>query len=140
VGAGVRTEIATATLTFHGREPARVEVEALRFSHPQRLHRAIRHLLICWGLAIVAVFIPLLHFVLVPGLLFAGVVMAGAALSQRAKLLHVRGACPACAAPLDTAISGRARDAVSMRCDACGRPLTLELEAASRERLLSDAS
>ncbi len=126
-----------ATLRYPSREATRAEVEATRFDRPARLRRALRHLGIAWGLAVAAVFVPLLHWVLVPSLLLAGPVLFSAAIQQRAKLRRVRGACPACAAAIDTAIEGRARDDVSFRCESCGRALTVVLDDDARATLLA---
>lgn len=96
----------------------------------ERLLRAAGTLATCWALAVVAVFLPLLHFVLVPGLLLLGPALAWARLREERTLLGVDGACPACAAPVREALSQPWRERTLLRCDACSRQLTLVLASA----------
>jgi len=44
----------------------------------------------------VTVFIPIAHFVLVPGFLVAGPILGWMRYRQDRAMLHVEGACPAC--------------------------------------------
>ena len=46
------------------------------YSNAERVKRAAKILGICWGLAVVTLFIPLAHFILVPSFLLAGPIMA----------------------------------------------------------------
>jgi hypothetical protein len=92
--------------------------------------RAIQGLLACWGLAIVAVFVPVLHFILVPGLLLGGLFLARARWREEATLLAVRGVCPGCGAGQSFALRQPARAQVPWRCPGCGRPIVVELDPA----------
>lgn len=89
----------------------------------QRLLAALQRLGICWGLAVIAVMIPLAHFVLVPALLIAG--PASAALSWRRSVRLVAGQvvpCTKCAVPM--VVEGeRLGWPARLDCPSCGAAL-----------------
>ena len=62
----------------------------------ERTLRALKGLGLAWGAAAVAVFIPLLHFVLVPVLLIAGPILAVTLVGQKEIILGGNGICPDC--------------------------------------------
>ena len=81
----------------------------------------------------IAVFLPVLHFVLVPLLLLGGPVLAFHKLHEAMTLLAASGACPACAAPQAQLLDSAARERLVLRCEACGRALELWPEVGFRE-------
>jgi hypothetical protein len=93
-----------------------------------RATRAARALGALWLAALVCVFIPLLHFVLVPSLLLAGPIVAFLRLREDVSLAAVRGACPRCQVDRTFEGSGRFRDGRHLHCDGCGRSITLRLQ------------
>lgn len=97
--------------------PATLEVEVL--SPGARLQRAGVRLLVAWGLALFSVFIPLLHFVLVPGFFLAGPVLAFLAGRATVRVVSVSVACPKCTqgAPIEPHTTGWP---AGLRCVACG--------------------
>lgn len=80
-----------------------------------------------WGCAIAAVFLPLVHFVLVPLLLIGGPMLALQRSRERFQLRHVRGTCPGCGKPLDEALQSAVSAALTLRCEHCRRAVTLRL-------------
>ncbi len=122
-----------ARFTYIGKpeEPARVDV--VRRPRPERLRRAARAWAVCWGAAAVAVFIPLLHFLLVPAFAIAGPLVARSRWLERATILSARGRCPGCDAALDLALRVPAGAELPWRCTACGRPLVLRLDVSVLE-------
>lgn len=126
--AGVREVPAEIHWIGHGatRAVARVRHRARR----ARWVRAARGLLACWGLAVAAVFLPLLHFVLVPALLLAGPVVALLRLGEQVTLLDVRGACPACGREQTVGLGRAAEARLPFRCEGCGRPLEIAADLA----------
>jgi hypothetical protein len=109
-------------------EPASVDL--LRRSRRERFWRATRGWAVCWAGAGVAVFIPLLHYLLVPALVIAGPLVARARSDEHATLLAARGRCPGCGAALAVELGLPARAETSWRCTACGRPLVLQMDPA----------
>lgn len=115
--------VTEARLTYPGRpdQPAWLEVRVRDAG--QRTRRALRTLLVSWGLAVVAVFLPVLHFVLVPALVLGGPLLAFQQLRERVTLFGVSGACPACGETLRQPLSVRAQPRIEFRCDGCRRAI-----------------
>lgn len=119
------TTAVPVTLTVFGASPVPAVAVVQRRSFATRLGRAGLGLAIAWLLAFPAVFLPVLHFVLVPGLLIGGVVLAAMRLREDRTLARVEGTCPRCRATLDTAPGGRFRLPRSVQCVQCKNTLTL---------------
>ena len=83
----------------------------------------------CWGAAILAVFLPVLHFVLVPSLVVAGPLVALSQLRQHVTILDVEGPCPACGAAIQEKLNSDARLPIQLRCEQCRRALEVRLPA-----------
>jgi len=66
------------------------------WSARERKIRAFKNLFGLWGLCLIALFIPVAHFILVPALFLAAPLAAIIALRQRSRLLGGYTACPAC--------------------------------------------
>lgn len=116
-----------ARLCYTGRPPTAAEALVRRYDRRRRVGRALRILGACWGLAVVAVFLPVLHLVLVPALALGGVILALQRWNQPAAVIGARGTCPAC----DSAQEFRLHPAplgepLAHRCESCGRALSLE--------------
>ena len=69
---------------------------SLHYEGGERLMRALGFLLALWAAAGVSVFIPLAHFVLVPGFLLAGLFFAVNVYRTTEAMDKVTGVCPAC--------------------------------------------
>ena len=80
-----------------------------QFSSSDRMSKALKVLALCWLGAGITLFIPIAHFVLVPGFLIAGPVMA----YLRYKV-------------------DRATENVEVQCPACEKDVTIKLDAADR--------
>src|SRR5690242_15102508 len=65
-----------------------------------RILRALKSLGLCWGLAIVSILIPIAHFVLVPGFLVAGPILAFFVFTAKSTILGGDSTCPECNSPL----------------------------------------
>ena len=115
--------------TYPDRDSTPVRVSSVHRAPPARAIRAVKTLGACWGLALVAVFLPLLHWVLVPGLLVLGPALAYARLHEADTLTRAEGHCPACAATQVFTLGQRWRERTVLRCEACGRRIELALPA-----------
>ncbi len=71
------------------------------YAKNERLARAGKLLGIFWGLAVVTLFIPLAHFLLVPGFLIAGPIMAFVRYRVDESMEKVSGECPTCHEEVD---------------------------------------
>ena len=115
------------SLVYPDRAPAPARVAVRRRDARQRTLRALKTLAACWGLAVAAVFLPVLHFVLVPGLLVLGPVLAWSRWREAHSLLLAEGDCPACAVRQHFTLGQRWRERTMLRCESCGRSLELML-------------
>lgn len=104
--------------------PARAAVEVN--SPGVRARRAGLALLAAWGLAVLAVFIPIAHFVLVPLLLVAGPLLAARRLGEVRTLLRLEGRCPRCGLAQTFETGGRFPPRRPVTCARCRSELTVE--------------
>ncbi|HZI23219.1 MAG TPA: hypothetical protein VFD76_11895 [Gemmatimonadales bacterium] len=107
--------------------PTAGTVSIRTFTREQRVRRALAGLGTWWGVAVLAVFIPVAHFVLVPSFLMYGVWQFFQRLGTVELASDARGTCPDCGAeqPLDLAPRWRAPQPVT--CRHCRRGLQLVL-------------
>ncbi len=91
-----QTRIEEFVLTGYGDTTTSGEATVLQFDRAERIARAGKGLAMAWGAALVSVFIPVAHFLLVPGFFLAGLVVFGKRMRRRAVVDTVRGACPDC--------------------------------------------
>jgi hypothetical protein len=97
-----------------------------------RCARAGGALLAAWSIAGLCVFLPLAHFVLVPGFGVAGLFLAVARLREGRSLLRVDGVCPRCKVRRALPGAGRFRDGGSVHCEGCGSQLEVHVGVASQ--------
>jgi hypothetical protein len=123
-----RTRVVPARLTAFGAPSTRALVTVADVSPGARLRRGVMGLAACWGGAAVAVFLPILHFVLVPGLLGAGIAAAIVLGRQAQRVTDVRGTCPRCLAEERFQVGGRVRPTRLTACPRCHGNVTLLLD------------
>lgn len=90
-----------------------------------RVKRAVAPMCICWAAAGVSIFIPILHFVLVPTLLIAGPVIFALRITESSTLQSLAGDCPRCKKPGQFVTGGRFKLPRNVTCDGCGNLLEL---------------
>jgi len=116
--AGV-VQVATAFRYYQQHSDAHARVAL--YGRIDRVRRAVLGLLACWAAACGALFVPVLHFVLVPSLLIAGPWLALTRLGERRTVLGVEGPCPACGGAIAARPGGGATQEV--RCTHCRRSI-----------------
>jgi hypothetical protein len=121
------TRVQSFILTGYQGRPTTGSVTVQTFDRGQRLRRAIAGVGKWWGVALLAVFIPVAHFVLVPSFLGYGVWQFFQRLGTVELATAARGTCPDCGTeqPLELAPRWRAPQAVT--CRHCSRGLRLSL-------------
>jgi hypothetical protein len=117
------------TLTVFGAPSAAAVATVGHRSLASRLGRAGMALGIAWLLAFPAIFFPVAHFVLVPGLVIGGVILAVLRLGEARTLVRVQGVCPRCGATLNLTPGGRFRLPRRVQCVHCRNELTLAAPA-----------
>jgi len=101
------TQVVYVKSDEHGTEEGLLQFS--QFSSGDRMSRALKILGLCWLGAGITLFIPLAHFVLVPGLLIAGPVLA----MMKYKV-------------------DRANESVSVECPKCKKSVSIKLDAADK--------
>jgi RNA polymerase subunit RPABC4/transcription elongation factor Spt4 len=112
-------------------EPSTASVDVVQLDGADRLRRGLKHLGICWGAAVVSVFIPVAHLFLVPGLFIAGIVLLVRDVRIGELVRQARGTCPDCGTEQTLDLTGRWRGGAEIACRNCHRLLRLTLSPAS---------
>ncbi len=121
------TQSLEVPLKGFGASPTRAQLVVDNLTTGQRLRRAGVALAAGGALALVALPIPLVHFVLVPGALLLGLIFAALRLNQRQVIRSAEGACPYCGTHQRLGLAGRVfRLPREVFCEKCRRPLDLE--------------
>ncbi|MBS1961546.1 MAG: hypothetical protein JST04_04980 [Bdellovibrionales bacterium] len=76
--------------------PTNGKVEVVTFDAKARSRRALKILGMCWGMALLCIPIPIIHFTVLPTLLIAGVVLFVRMSGQSSQILGGEGTCPEC--------------------------------------------
>lgn len=122
----MNTQQITVLVSKVGLAETRVgEIQVVFWNESQRMIRALQYGLAAWLGAAASIFLPLLHFVLVPVLLIAGPVLAFYIFKQDSAVLGGTATCPQCNAQLPITRS-KFRFPISDLCTACQSALTIE--------------
>jgi len=109
-----------------GSDSSNGEIRVQFWNKKERILRALKFAGICWGGAVVSVFFPVLHFVLVPGFLIAGPIVGIFMLKQESVVLGGEGVCPSCHAFLPIVRSSY-KFPISELCTHCHCGIKIEL-------------
>ena len=101
------------------------EIRVQDWNPRERAVRALKSGAACWMAALVSIIIPLLHFVLVPGFLIAGPILAYVVFGQEKVVLSGEGTCPKCREILPIARSAY-RFPISDLCTRCQCSVKIE--------------
>lgn len=106
-------------------DQGKAEVHIREFDRPARLRRAVAGLATWWAVALGCVFIPVAHFVLVPGFAGFGLFVFFQRLRTDVIVVAAHGTCPDCGEEQDLDLSGRWEEGQSVSCRSCHRSLRL---------------
>jgi hypothetical protein len=123
-----RTETVRIDLTSC--EPTTGKATLVENAPPTRFMRAAVITGACWAVALACVFIPLLHFVLVPTFVALGAILGVLRLREDVTLATVEGACPKCRTERTFVVGGRFTDGRAVHCDGCGNKFTVHMTSA----------
>jgi hypothetical protein len=113
-------------LTGFGVPTTSAEVEFLDLSLADRLKRAGVTFGLGVALALIAVPIPLVHFVLVPAALLLGAALALVRLRQSQIFRWAHARCPFCGTEQNFSVMGKFKLPKTLSCGSCQRQLILE--------------
>ena len=119
---------ASGTLHAFGFPKTTVSVRIDRHDPGDRLKRGLMALAACWGLAAVAILVPIAHFVLVPGFFLLGIFLLVKRLGQAATIAAVRGPCPQCGVTGNFHAGGRLKPHTKVSCPSCHNELDLSID------------
>jgi hypothetical protein len=122
----VNTRSIELRLKGFGAPPGHARAEVAELTPSERLKRAAVVFGAFVAVAIVALPIPIVHFVVVPGGLLLAVGLGAARLGQGQIFRGVEGRCPYCDTEQWFSVFGRFRLPRQVDCAGCGRALTLE--------------
>lgn len=114
------------TLAYFDQPACPATIEVVAYDPRRRVTRAVIVLLQFWGLAALAVLIPVLHFLLVPALFLLGPFLAYRRLHEAATVNRIRGTCPACGKLIDHAAKEPWKPLLRLDCEHCHRRIVLE--------------
>lgn len=123
------TRVETFILSGFSGGPTRGTVTIRAFTREERWRRALRGIGTWWGLALVSVFIPVAHFVLVPSCVIYGAWQCVHRLSTSELASGARGTCPDCGHEQAFEVAARWHAPQAVTCRSCGRGLQLSLPA-----------
>jgi hypothetical protein len=109
-----------------GAGPTGASVETAVLSPAERFKRAGAALLAGIAVAVIAIPIPIVHLILVPGGLTLGLIFAVIRLRQAEVFRSVRGRCPFCGTEQSFTVMGRFQLPKSVNCAHCHRRLELQ--------------
>ncbi len=123
----IEPEVLDASLTAFGSMPSHAEVSVARLTPGQRLARGFRGAGTFWAIAGACIFIPGLHFVLVPSFLLIGIVTGVMRVRDAETVVRVHGVCPRCKFEQDFTAGNRFAPTWRLDCRACHNHLELAL-------------
>ena len=124
--ATMTTRTLNVALKGFGAPATDAEVQLAVLDPGDRVKRAAVVFLAFMLVAVGAIPIPLVHFVLVPGALLLGLIFAVMRLNQRQVIRSAEGNCPYCGTHQRLGLAGRVfRLPREVFCDKCRRPLDL---------------
>lgn len=112
---------------FDKKRLTRGEMIYSRYSLSQRIFRSLAYFTIFLGLALGAVFIPILHFILVPSFSIVAVLSGFLMFFDKEKILSFCGACPYCE---NTTVLKGSMEMAEQRCscDHCRQLIFLQIK------------
>lgn len=112
-------------LSGYGGRSSRARVRVITYSRAGRVRRATAALAGWWAVALGAVFIPVAHFVLVPGFLAYGLYCFVTRVRAEQVAVDGKGTCPDCGCEQTLDVAGRWRVPRFISCRQCQRSLRI---------------
>lgn len=113
------------TLSGYTGPPTQGTVTVQEYSREERVRRAFVGLGKWWGVALLSVFIPVAHFLLVPSFLLYGVFQFFQRLGTSSLATNAHGTCPDCHTQQTLELAVRWRVPQPVTCRSCHRGLRL---------------
>ena len=111
---------------------APADMHVTQFSPKEQKIRALKSLFAFWLIAAVCILIPIAHFLLVPGFLIGGVIVASRRWKTEEEGSDASGPCPVCSHSISIDLDKNAELPQWHDCPECAEPL--ELKASETEQ------
>ena len=106
--------------------PSNGQVDVIRWDQRQRMHRALKWGGGCFGLAVVSIALPIVHFFLVPGFLLATPFIAAFIHQQASMVQGGEFTCPYCQ-KMSAVAKGKELWPLTDQCGHCSKTVRMEL-------------
>ena len=113
-------------ISGEGLKPADGVLHYTVYDKSDRTKRALAALGLCWAAAGVTVFIPIAHFILVPGFFIAGPILAGVRYKQAEAKEKVEGTCPKCEGQISVSLEANDTLPKWTYCPSCDASIQLK--------------
>lgn len=100
----------------------------IRFNSSDRVLNAAKVLGVFWLIALITVFIPIAHFILVPSFFIAGPIMAFLRYRATSACKKITTRCPSCNKDVEIALEANVRLPMYTYCPACDAGLKIEIK------------
>lgn len=121
---GPATDREPFSITGYGPTPTNGSASVVSLDGAGRLRRAGAALAASWAAAVASIFVPVAHFLLVPGFLVIGIVSFVVRFRTPKRAVSVRGTCPDCGTDQEFDTSGPWSLPRQLTCGSCHRSLT----------------
>ena len=111
-----------------------------RLDGPKRTQRALTGLAVCWGLAVISIFIPVAHFLLVPGFALLGIWLFVRRMRTGEIVTNMRAPCPDCGAQQTFETGSGWKLPKRVACSRCSRTLTARAAAQFEQATETDGA
>jgi len=132
----------TRTIRFKSQkngESNPAEMHVITFSQQEQKMRALKSMMTFWALAALCIFIPIAHFILVPGFFIGGIIVASRRWKVKEEGIEVTGSCPACHNNICIKLDKSAELPQWKDCPECTDPLELQAAQENRKSLSDQA-
>jgi len=120
-------------------ESSTAEMHVIIFSQQEQKIRALKSMMIFWAIAALCILIPIAHFILVPGFLIGGIIVASRRWKVKEEGIEATGSCPACHNNICIKLDKSAELPQWKDCPECTDPLELQAVPENREALSDQA-
>jgi len=120
-------------------ESSTAEMHVIIFSQQEQKIRALKSMMIFWAIATLCILIPIAHFILVPGFLIGGIIVASRRWKVKEEGIKATGSCPACHNNICIKLDKSAELPQWKDCPECTDPLELQAAQENRKPLSDQA-
>jgi len=126
----------TRTIRFKSQKSSEsnpAEMYVITFSRQEQKIRALKSMMAFWAIAALSILIPIAHFILVPGFLIGGMIVASRRWKAKEERIKATGPCPACHNEICIKLDKNTELPQWKDCPECAEPLELQAVPENKE-------